>query len=184
MTVPELPVCPFALAPIPGKGIAVIATQPIPANTLLFTESPLLLLTDESHSIPQNTRVLTAFARLPKAARVVLLSLCSNLPEEQQHTDEAVTLGVWKANNFCLDGEGTVNGLFALAARLNHSCIGGENCRWVYNHDEATMSFWTDKDVLVRVLPRKKKNSLLGWLVGRQMTPLVFGGWRFVAGSE
>jgi hypothetical protein len=148
MTVTEVP---FALAPIPGKGIAVIATQPIPANTLLFTETPLLLLTGASHSIPTKTRFLDEFERLPKDQRAVLLLLCSNLPEGQPHSDEAIALGVWKANNFCLDDEGTVNGLFALAARLNHSCIGGENCRWEYDHDEGTMSFWTDKDVMVRI---------------------------------
>lgn len=150
MTVPELP---FALVPLPGKGIAVLATQAIAANTLLFTEPPLLLLTNESHSIPQATRVLTAFKRLPKERRAALLSLCSNLPPDAVHRDDAVALGVWKANNFCLDSEGTVNGLFALAARLNHSCIGGENCRWEYDHDMQTMSFWTDRDVVVRIQP-------------------------------
>ena len=148
-SIAPLPSLPFTCAPLAGRGIAVLATRAIPANTLLFTEAPLLLLADESHTTAQHTRVLSAFQRLPKPQRATFLGLCSNLPPGPKHADAAVALGVWKANNFCLDSAGTVNGVFALAARLNHACIGGENCRWVWDEAEGLISFWTDTDVAV-----------------------------------
>ena len=138
---------PFKLAALPNKGIAVVATRAIPAGTLLFTEQPLLLLARESHATSHSARVLAGFARLPPAAGSALMDLCSNLAPGA--AEAAVVLGVWKANVFCLDEDGTVNGLFALAARLNHACCGGENCRWEWDSEEGVMRFWTDQDVEV-----------------------------------
>lgn len=66
-----------------------------------------------------------------------------------EHSDETVVLGVWKANNFCLDDAGTVNGVFELASRLNHACVGGENCRWEWDAARRVLAFWTVTDVLV-----------------------------------
>jgi len=60
---------------------------------------------------------------------------------------------VWKANNFCLDGEGTANGVFALAARLSHACVGGENYRWVWDAVRGELEFWTERDIAVRSPP-------------------------------
>jgi hypothetical protein len=151
MTVAETIQPSFLVTPLPGKGMSVIATAPIPADTLLFSELPLLLLLDESHSTPLQTRVLAAFNKLPPKPRAGLLSLCSNLDAGRKHADEAIALGVWKANNFCLDSEGTVNGIFELAARLNHACIGGENCRWEWNPETREMAFYTVRDIEVRL---------------------------------
>ncbi|KAI5854276.1 hypothetical protein BZA05DRAFT_467826 [Tricharina praecox] len=165
---PLAPLHPFTVTALPGKGLALLATSFIPTGTHLFSESPLLLLTSSSsHALPQSTRVLAGFSLLPPAPRAALLALCSNLPLIPVPTDESTALAVWKANNFCLDSEGTVNGVFALAARLNHACVGGENCRWVWVADgegegkgedggegegeaeRGQIQFWTDRDIAV-----------------------------------
>lgn len=162
----------FMLAPLPGKGMAVIATAPIPAGTLLFTESPLMLLSPLDHQsgqsadsasatpatatttvTPHEARVLARFWRCDASQRQAILALCSNLSslgEGGAPTADAVALGVWKANNFCLDGAGTVNGVFELASRLNHACVGGDNCRWEWDGGPGTVAFWTVRDVVVR----------------------------------
>ncbi|KAF8541343.1 hypothetical protein BDD12DRAFT_878914 [Trichophaea hybrida] len=137
------PQYPFTLTPLANKGISVIATSSIPSNTLLFTESPLLLLSSSSSHCP--TRILSTFHLQPSPQKRLLLSLCSNLP--QTSSDEEVILGVWKTNNFCLDLEGTVNGVFEIASRLNHACVGGENCRWDWDGERGVLTFWTVKDV-------------------------------------
>jgi hypothetical protein len=154
-TAPSPPPCPFVLVTIPGKGIGVLATERIPAGTLLFAELPLLLL-DYSGTLPLSVRVLAGYGALPQLQKDGTLSLCSNLPEGKNHPEEDMVLGVWKVNNFCLDDEGLVNGLFLLAARLNHACVGGENCRWEWDLEEGLIRFWTDRDVEVCPAPARR----------------------------
>ncbi|KAI5814064.1 hypothetical protein BZA77DRAFT_319521 [Pyronema omphalodes] len=137
----------FTITPLPGKGMSAITTTRIPSDTLLFTERPLLLLSGPSQSIPLHTRVLTAFHQLHPKSQAAFLSLCSNLSPGEKHTDETIALAVWKANNFCLNSEGSINGVFELAARLNHACVGGDNCRWEWDRETREMRFWTTRDV-------------------------------------
>ena len=184
---------PFRLGPLPGKGVAVIATAPICAGTLLFAESPLMLLSphdgqssQSSQSgdaplvtttrTPHEARVLARFWSCGASQRQAILALCSNLSCSSlpvvagggadggadgggnrtgagvggPPTADTVALGVWKVNNFCLDAVGTVNGVFELASRLNHACVGGDNCRWEWDgRGPGTVAFWTVRDVAV-----------------------------------
>jgi hypothetical protein len=94
-----------------------------------------------------STRVLVAFAKLDFAQQSEILELCSNLPSLV--SPEEAVLGIWQANNFCLNTDGTANGLFALGARLNHACVGGSNCYWQWDEDKCIIQFWTDKNVEV-----------------------------------
>jgi len=143
---------PFALLPLPGKGIGVIATRAIPANHLLFAEGPIMLL---SQAATKRDAVLASFAMLSKPAKTAYLSLANGFSEPGLLEEtEANILGVWKSNNFCLDDEGISNAVFILSSRLNHACIGGENCRWEFemdNEDDGrpVMRFYTDRTIEV-----------------------------------
>jgi len=170
------PARPFVLAAVAGKGLALLATSSIAAGTHLFSEAPILLLTrSSSHALPQAARVLAGFSQLAAVPRAALLALCSNLPAVPAADDECTALAVWKANNFCLDAGGTTNAVFALAARINHACVGGENCRWTWVRNETQggerggeIQFWSERDIVVR--PGLSMCGCLrgraGWLAG------------------
>ncbi|TGZ82550.1 SET domain-containing protein [Ascodesmis nigricans] len=142
---PALRPPPFEIRPLPSKGLGVIATAFIPTNTLLLVSSPLLLLfspTGTTHTNPLSAaRILTAYASLPPHLRAAYDALSAAPTEENR------VLGVWKSNNFCLDDQGTVNAVFDLPSRLNHSCLGGENARWEWDAGVGVMRFWAERDI-------------------------------------
>lgn len=135
---------PFECQILPGKGTGVIATSFIPAETLLITAPPLLLVMSSADATPD--LITAAFKALPTKLSSAYLALFSapELPDP--------VLGVWKANNFCLDSRGIVNGVFDVPSRFNHSCLGGDNARWEWDEEDELISFYADCDIEVSFL--------------------------------
>ncbi|KAI5776374.1 hypothetical protein EDC01DRAFT_763323 [Geopyxis carbonaria] len=138
---------PFALRTLPGKGVSVLATLPISADTLLLAAAPLLIL--HTSSGPKPAEILHHFAALPAATQAAYLDLCSGLEAEKEQDQDARVLGVWQCNNFCLDDQGCVNAVFDLPSRLNHACVGRDNCRWQWDEEKGVIRFWAERDVEV-----------------------------------
>lgn len=138
---------PYTVVPIPQKGLSVLSTRSLPSGTHLVTASPLLLLHTKAGCTPE--LILGTFAGLSAETKATYLQLCHGLPERPRPTKDEIVLGVWKCNNFCLDDEGTVNAVFDLPSRLNHACVGGENCVWRWDAEEEVVTFETDREVEV-----------------------------------
>ncbi|KAG0135046.1 hypothetical protein HOY82DRAFT_668194 [Tuber indicum] len=142
-TTPTPPASPspyFKITHLANKGLGAIATSIIPANTLLFSEQPLLRIAhSSSSSIDRAERVSVAFAALSLPSRTVFLSLAGGA--------EAGVEGAWKCNNFMLTPDGRENAVFALASRINHSCDGGENSYWRWEGGEGRIEFWSGRRV-------------------------------------
>ncbi|RPA92664.1 SET domain-containing protein [Choiromyces venosus 120613-1] len=141
---PALPASPspyFEIIALPKKGLGAIATTTIPANTLLFSEPPLLWITHspELEEAEQAEHVNTAFAALSGALQTLFLSLAGGV--------EAGVEGAWKCNNFMLTSDGRENAVFAAASRINHSCNGGENAYWRWEGGKGRIEFWSGRRV-------------------------------------
>ncbi|KAG0636652.1 hypothetical protein HOY80DRAFT_341309 [Tuber brumale] len=132
----------FTIIPLADKGLGAIATITIPANTLLFSEPPLLWITDSSTKIDKAERVSAAFAALSLPLRALFLSLAGGGGGAETGVE-----GVWKCNSFMLTTDGRENAVFALASRINHSCDGGENAYWKWEGGEGRIEFWSGRRV-------------------------------------
>lgn len=148
-----VPSPPFECRALPGKGIGIVATSFIPAETLLVTAPPLFLIKSAVDASPG--LITAAFEALPTNLSRAYLDLfpAPDAPDP--------VLGVWKANNFCLDSQGIVNGVFDLPSRFNHSCLGGDNARWEWDEEEDLMRFYTDRDIEVSLHHIVWKTQLL-----------------------
>ncbi|CUS14177.1 unnamed protein product [Tuber aestivum] len=139
-TPPPSPSPYFKITGLGEKGLGAIATSTIPANTLLFSESPLLkVLHSPSSGIDKAEQVSAAFTALPAHSQTLFLSLAGGA--------EAGVEGAWKCNNFMLTTDGLENAVFAHASRINHSCDGGENAYWRWEGGKGRIEFWSGKRV-------------------------------------
>lgn len=142
----ETPAAPlFEILTIPHKGQSVFATRSIRANTALFQEPPLITIS-AARTTAKHASLPHAFSLLPAPQKTAYLALCNS------HRDTPAVLGIWKTNTFVLDAAGVVNAVFCTASRLNHACRGGENARWEWCAVRGLVTFWTDRDIEVRVL--------------------------------
>lgn len=144
---PALRPPPYELRALPNKGIGVIATSAIPAGTLLLVSAPLVILrsnTGTKHTNRASADAITAAVAALDPMLAAAYNALASAPTAASHE-----LGVWKSNNFCLDDEGTLNAVFDLPSRLNHSCVGGENARWEWDEVQEVIRFYADKDIEV-----------------------------------
>ncbi|KAL7275579.1 hypothetical protein RUND412_001477 [Rhizina undulata] len=138
---------PFRLVTLPGKGVSVIATRSIPASTLLFSESPVILV-NCAQQTTKIQRLFKSFSNLSEETKTLYIALCNGQPitEPLEPSSNENVLGIWKTNAFSLDGQGLLNGIFSLSSRLNHACVGSDNCRWEWDVEEKVINFYTDRD--------------------------------------
>jgi hypothetical protein len=173
----------YAVLPLPNKGLSVLSTRRIQANTPLLTAAPLLLIRSATGCSPDGSPelIISAFRLLPAAQKTAYLRLCDGLEEKtgRRHTEEERILGVWKCNNFCLDAEGTVNAVFDLPSRLNHACIGGENCCWTWDDGEEEIGFVVEREVDegVELTHCYRPDWRMGTAARREALLGVYGFW-------
>ncbi|KAA8892875.1 hypothetical protein FN846DRAFT_608802 [Sphaerosporella brunnea] len=125
---PSSPVL-YQQAEIPGKGIGILATSPIPSGSLIIAEAPLFTIpSDFGGRFMAITRdlesyILTAISRLSKPQQKAFLSLHS-----AQAPELPPFLSIIATNSFALDT--TIAGIFDLCSRFNHSCVPNAGYRW------------------------------------------------------
>jgi len=117
----------FHEAPLPGKGLGVVASKPLQPGQLLLAEPPLLI-------VPWWNR-LTEYNKNKERTQLLGKQLRELSKEQQQQFWELADCkagvgedssidGIWRTNNFALGHSGpkSDNGLFLNISRFNHSC--------------------------------------------------------------
>ncbi|KAG9218172.1 hypothetical protein CCMSSC00406_0008111 [Pleurotus cornucopiae] len=154
---------PYRIAPIPSKGLGMIATRAIPQGSLVAGERPLLIV-PKMQRIPDSTKFTSnatvrrrrlaifnevekefrvAFARMDPANQEAYMAL------HNAHRDDGSgpLLGIMRTNAYrvcILEGE-PYSGVFKDLSRINHSCSPNT----IYHFDRASLSmlFFAARDI-------------------------------------
>ncbi|KAF2641477.1 SET domain-containing protein [Massarina eburnea CBS 473.64] len=150
------PSSPLTLQPSAGQGWGIFATNPIPKNSPILTETPLFHIPKPHPQITEHD-LYTAFSNL-------------SLPNKAQFSrlrDNASTLFTSLTNAFAENSFATVtppgHGLYLLHSRFNHSCIPNAKipsldgtsitsfaCRDIARGEEVTVCYNTDFECRIR----------------------------------
>lgn len=116
---------PYRIAPIPGKGLGLIATRQISRGELIVEESPVLM---ERQGFMGFSQIQEQFDQLEASVQDQIMDLHDkNAPDGNGKT----LLGVFRTNALP-QGVGSRNGALCLViSRANHSCINNCYHGWV-----------------------------------------------------
>ncbi|APA09850.1 hypothetical protein sscle_05g046200 [Sclerotinia sclerotiorum 1980 UF-70] len=108
----------------PKGGLGIFALCPIPPNTLLLSEKPLVILTDTgTRKDPLDALV----AALPPSHKAAFLSLHAY----QANPRESKNRSILYSNGFGVGKvESLSTGVFETASRFNHACVANSGYRW------------------------------------------------------
>ncbi|KAB8304897.1 hypothetical protein EYC80_004224 [Monilinia laxa] len=108
----------------PKGGLGVFALCPIPPNTLLLSEQPLVILTDTGTRIDPLDALVSALSPSRKNAFLSLHAYRAN-PRETRNRSILYSngFGVGKV-------ESLSTGVFETASRFNHACVPNAGYRW------------------------------------------------------
>lgn len=122
---------------MPGKGIGMTATAPIPLGALIISERPLFSVPLS----PTNTAILREVARLSPENRAAFLAL------HNAHPISEITpfLGIFRTNSFGLGVDAVRGGLFEICSRFNHSC--SPNAMFTWNHKTLCIEIHAADDI-------------------------------------
>ena len=136
----------FAVVPVAGKGVGCVATRDIHVGERLLAERPLIAI---EHSTVARCRgwsgpLEAALCALTSAERQTFFALSQN---SLRFGTEKSMEGVFRTNSmpFRRASDQPVSGIFATAARLNHSC---DPCAtYKYNHALGMMTVHAIKNI-------------------------------------
>ncbi|KAK4135357.1 SET domain-containing protein [Trichocladium antarcticum] len=159
---------------IPGKGMGVVATAPIPRGALILANTASILVDYRAyHTLPtaHYTDLQThAAAHLPPAHRAALLNLSSHNPRTNPPADPADISGILATNIFDIDFDTDIDidididldldpedeekeeesptfaALFPAIARLNHACR--PNADYRFDHAALAQSVRAARDIV------------------------------------
>ncbi|KAM7198996.1 hypothetical protein V8F33_004733 [Rhypophila sp. PSN 637] len=147
----DLDSLPYVVTPIPGKGIGVIATKPIPQFSTIMVSFPALVIDDElfpdddEHEVPgEGPRLFTrALGQLTDKKRALDLAKSRGHEDGKVHVVEDVV----RTNAFgiyAVDGR-DFKGLYPEIARLNHGC--DPNAYGRFTKADLTMTAVATRDI-------------------------------------
>jgi len=110
----------YTVLPSPGEGLGCFATNPIPAGTLILTETPLFNVREPR----TNAAVTTAFSLLTSTEQAEYLELHARNPDNR---DAARVVDIFNSNAW---QTGSRTSILPLAARFNHSCVPNASFAW------------------------------------------------------
>jgi SET domain-containing protein len=120
----------------PTSGLGIFALHPIPPNTLLLSETPLLTLLDSGTRIDPLPKMVKS---LSPAHRKAYLSLYSY----RYKPHESIYRSILYSNGF---GVGkTATGVFETASRFNHSCV--PNARFGWDEERGRMVYVSKRKI-------------------------------------
>ncbi|RDL31902.1 uncharacterized protein BP5553_09304 [Venustampulla echinocandica] len=148
----------FAVKPIPGKGLGVIATSKIPKGTRLLSESPIF-------KVPRNMSNADF-----RAVEGIIVEGLKTVSKDQQraffslHNSHGKSrgpfLGIAKTNVLPLGSDALQGGLFLEASRINHSCRHNAQSTWNVNLNQLTIHVFEDveegKEITISYLDGSK----------------------------
>jgi SET domain len=108
----------WKIAPIPGKGLGLIATQDITPGTLLLSESPLLT-TEGVTTIDlevAESQLRKKFSSLSLSSQKAFMALHNNYPDDKPLS------GIVRSNGYPLGPGAEAGGVYETISRINHSC--------------------------------------------------------------
>eukprot|EP01084_Bolivina_argentea_P213209 362181_1 len=117
----------YEIHQIPFKGYGLIATQNIPAYTLIIHEKPMLEI--NNNDLIDKQCIFQQFKQLSFTQQNIINNLSHSIAfnhEKEINSDKL--LDIIEKNNIELIEE-KLNGLFPTIARINHSCI--PNVMWI-----------------------------------------------------
>ncbi|PON29320.1 set-domain histone methyltransferase-6 [Trichoderma gamsii] len=119
----------YAIQPIPGKGLGLIATKDIPKGTRILSELPLFKVSPgESNRQILTDHITKALKDLDKEKQRAFLDL-----PNVYGLDDGPFLGITRSNAMPLGPDAPQAGLFLDAARINHSCRPNAHKSWNAN---------------------------------------------------
>jgi hypothetical protein len=140
----------YRQAEIPGKGIGMLATSYIAPESLIISERPLFTMPSNlisSSSLatisPAKSYILATISRLPKPQQTAFLSLHN--AQVQPASVLPPFLSIIKTNVFGLGTNPTLNGVFEICSRFNHSCA--PNANFVWNEGTQQIEFRAIEDI-------------------------------------
>ncbi|KAF1938903.1 hypothetical protein EJ02DRAFT_270396 [Clathrospora elynae] len=110
----------YSVRPSPGEGLGCFATAPIPAGTLILSETPLF-------NVPEprtNAAVTTAFSLLPSPEQDRYRTLYAQDPTAQ---GDAQVVDIFNSNAW---QTGSRTSICPRAARFNHNCVPNASFAW------------------------------------------------------
>ncbi|KAE9375230.1 SET domain-containing protein [Stipitochalara longipes BDJ] len=126
----------YSIQPIPGKGLGLIALQPIPPGTKILIESPLLTVSMPEMVEGQGFRINDMVAEIDLKFKLLSLEQQKEVEDLHDHRfpgdGSSRLLTIFRSNAYNT-GDDHV-GLFPKTARINHSCR--PNCG----------NFWSEKN--------------------------------------
>ncbi|ESZ98953.1 hypothetical protein SBOR_0611 [Sclerotinia borealis F-4128] len=129
----------------PKGGLGVFALCPIPINTLLLSEQPLVILTDTGTRTDPLDALVSALSPSRKAEFLSLHAYQAN-PRESRNRSILYSngFGVGKV-------ESLSTGVFGTASRFNHACVANARYKWeeedVHGELGGRMKYFSKRDV-------------------------------------
>ncbi|KAF7561993.1 hypothetical protein G7046_g2159 [Stylonectria norvegica] len=113
---------PFAILPIEGKGLGMVATTRINRGTRILAETPLIYIEgdDPTKLCKEHPNVSVQFNRLDDRDREHVLSLCRCAAQEEKQG--ALHAIIWTNAIPLRNMKAKCSGLFITSSRINHSC--------------------------------------------------------------
>lgn len=125
----------YAIQPIPGKGLGLIATMKIFKGTRILSEPPIFKISRaESNRQVLTDHIAKALKDLDKVKQRAFLNL-----HNVYGLDDGPFLGIARSNVSPLGPEASEDGLFLDAARINHSCRPNVHKSWNENIGRLTV---------------------------------------------
>ncbi|KAF8535733.1 hypothetical protein BDD12DRAFT_688941, partial [Trichophaea hybrida] len=144
---------------IPGKGIGMVATVPIPLGSLIITEQPLFTLPHvASHTLfAMKATVLHEVSKLSKDQQKAFLNLHNAQVEPVSKLPPFVS--IVRTNAFGLGVNAVRSGVFDECSRFNHSCAPNAHFAWceptLTMHIHATRDIAEGDEITISYLSSK-----------------------------
>ncbi|PMD21115.1 SET domain-containing protein [Hyaloscypha hepaticicola] len=108
----------WSIAPIPGKGLGLIANQDIIPGTLILSEAPLLT-TEGVTTIDlevAESQLRKKLSSLPPSSQKAFMGLHNNYPDDKPLS------GIVRSNGYPMGPGAEAGGVYETISRINHSC--------------------------------------------------------------
>jgi len=115
-----------------GKGLGIFALVDIPANTVLLSEAPLVILQDTGTRVDPLEVSLAALSPERRASFLSLSHYSSN-------PNESIARSIVYSNGYSIKND-MATGLFETASRINHSCV--PNSSYIWKDGAERIIFW------------------------------------------
>lgn len=164
---------------LPGRGLSIVALQPLPPNTPLFSEPPLFVLPSDPSLHPSEAEARHAISKLDPSSQATFLDLINVFAGSN------TVQGIFRTNGYsCIqfdNDEMSYTGVFELVSRTNHSC--DPSARVVWDKDTRRAQLVTMKPIkageevtvawIVTLQKRKERMEELRVKVSAFVTPIL-----------